>query len=55
MKAFVDGSFVECFVNDELALSFRIYDPYGQPFHKFGLFVEDGTLEVTNIKLNEED
>ena len=55
VKAFVDGSFVECFVNDELALSFRIYDPYGQPFHKFGLFVEDGTLEVTNIKLNEED
>lgn len=54
VKAFVDGSFVECFVNDELALSFRIYDPYGQPFHKFGLFVEDGTLHVTNIRLNEE-
>lgn len=55
VKAFVDGSFVECFVNDELALSYRIYDPTGGvPFHKFGLFVEDGTLNVTNIKLNEE-
>ena len=51
----MDGSFVECFVNDELALSYRIYDPTGGvPFHKFGLFVEDGTLNVTNIKLNEE-
>lgn len=56
VKAFVDGSHVECFVNDEVALSFRIYDPTGgASFDKFGLFVEDGTLSVTEIQLREEE
>lgn len=55
VKVFVDGSFVECFVNDEVVLSYRIYDPTGGvPFHKFGLFVEDGTLRAGQILLNEE-
>ena len=55
VKVFIDDSLVECFVNEEVALSFRIYDPTdGQPFHKFGVFVEDGTLNVTDIKICEE-
>ncbi len=55
VKAFIDDSLVECFVNDEVALSFRIYDPTdGQPFYHFGLFVEDGTLNVTEIEIKEE-
>lgn len=55
VKAFVDGSFVECFVNDELALSYRVYDPTGGiPFHKFGLFAEDSTVVFRDIALNEE-
>ena len=55
VKAFVDGSFVECFVNDELALSYRVYDPTGGiPFHKFGLFAEDSTVVFHDIALNEE-
>ena len=55
VKVFIDDSIVECFVNEEVALTFRIYDPTdGQPFHKFGVFVEDGTLNVTDIKIREE-
>ena len=46
---------MECFVNDELALSYRVYDPTGGiPFHKFGLFAEDSTVVFHDIALNEE-
>lgn len=52
VKVFIHNSCVECFVNDELALSFRIYDPDGEiPFYHFGLFVEDGILEAKNTEI----
>lgn len=55
LKCFVDDSFVECFVNEEVALSFRIYDPTdGAPIYKFGLFSEDDTVEIRDIHLREE-
>lgn len=52
VKVFVDGSCVEAFVNDRLALSYRIYEPLNRkPYYNFGVFVEDGVLEVKNTEI----
>lgn len=55
VKVVVDGSLVEAFVDDRLALSYRIYDPEnGKAFHNFGFFVEDGTLSVDRVRVLQE-
>lgn len=55
VKVVVDGSCVEAFVNDEIALSYRIYDPEnGKGFTNFGFFVEDGQLTVAEVQVLEE-
>ena len=52
-KVFIHDSCVEAFLNDELVLSYRIYDEPG--FHNFGAFVEDGKLTISDISINEEE
>jgi beta-fructofuranosidase len=55
VKVVVDGSLVEAFIDDRLALSYRIYDPEnGKPFSTFGFFVEDGSLIVDDVRVLEE-
>lgn len=56
VKIVIDGSCVEAFVDDRLALSYRIYDPEnGKDFSNFGFFVEDGRLSVKNPRILEEE
>lgn len=55
IKVVVDGSLVEAFIDDRLALSYRIYDPEnGKPFSRYGFFAEDGVLAVDEIRVLEE-
>ena len=55
VKVFVDGSCVEAFINDQLAMSFRIYDPEnGKSYYNFGAFVEDGTLTLSDTVIMQE-
>jgi beta-fructofuranosidase len=47
-KLLVSGSILELFINDTIALSYRVYS---RAPHELGLFVEDGSLTADQISL----
>ena len=49
-RLIVDESLVELYVNDTIALSYRVH---GRSLHELGLFADDGAIDVANINLRE--
>ena len=52
IKVFMDGSICEIYLNDEVAMSARMYNI---PRGKLGLFVSQGSAQFSDVKSRPED
>jgi beta-fructofuranosidase len=50
LRVYVEGTVCEVYVNDDIAMSTRLYD---LPQGKWGVFVENGTAEFRNVTLGD--
>jgi beta-fructofuranosidase len=53
VKILVEGSMVDAFVNDQVALAYRAYDT-GKSVSTFGLFLEDGSVSFDGIAITKD-
>ena len=51
VQIIVEGSMIDAFVNDEVSLAYRAYDP-GNSVSRFGLFLEDGAVSFHNVGIS---
>ena len=54
VKIIVEGSMIDAFVNDEVALAYRAYDA-GMSVSTFGVFLEDNRVSFKNISVTKDD
>jgi hypothetical protein len=50
VQIIVEGSMIDAFVNDQVALAYRAYDT-GKSVSVFGLFLEDGTVSFGDVTI----
>jgi beta-fructofuranosidase len=51
LKILVEGSMIDAFVNDQVALAYRAYDT-GKSIATFGVFLEDGATSFDDIRIS---